>query len=105
VKIWAVKGDAEQAVRYVTTLPQEHGTDAVKLSLISGISHAAPAEAWSVALQISDPSAQFRALKSALSVLAAQNPDHAERLLKSSSLSSSVSQRLGSVLEAVGKKS
>jgi hypothetical protein len=105
IKIWSVKGDATEALRYVEQLPAAQKTDSVKYSLSTTISQVSPVEAWTVATGIEDPGMQYRALKSALSVLAARNPDEAVQLLKSSALSPSVSEGLGNVLDAVIKKS
>lgn len=104
IKSWVVKGDPLQAASYINDLPAAEVSDSTKTILVNAMSGASPQQAWGLARTITDPKAQFRALKNAFSHLVIQSPAQAEALLTTSSLSNDHSDRLQDVLDAVVEK-
>jgi len=104
VSSWTATGETANvadAAAYLAMQPASEVSDATKAALVVALSQSTPQQAWALAQTISDPKAQFRALKNAFSNLVIQSPAQAEVLLASSSLSNDTSGRLQDMLDAV----
>ncbi len=104
MKSWVLKGDPIEAANHINELPAAEVSDSTKAILVNAMSQSSPQQAWALAQTITDPKAQFRAMKNAFSNLVIQSPTQAEALLTSSSLSNDASSRLQDVLDAVVEK-
>ncbi len=101
IKVWAGAGEANAAADFLGTLPVSPSTDAASSALAAALSHQQPERAWQIARGISNESAQYRALKSAFSVLVTRDPDAAGQLLHATRLPPQTSKLLSDMLSAV----
>ncbi len=101
VTTWSARGDTGAIADYLSTLPPAEVSDGTRVALVNAMSQTSPEQAWALAQSISDPKAQYRALKSAFSHLVIESPVQAEALLTSSNLSNDTSGRLQDMLDAV----
>ncbi len=100
VKVWATKGDSAEATAFVTSLPPSPSTDSASYALATAISYQQPDQAWRIARGIANESAQFRALKSAFSVMVSRDPVAAADTLGATPLPGRTTERLAGILRA-----
>jgi len=98
-KTWATMDPASTA-RWMDQLPDAQLTNQARLALATGLSPINPTEAWNRALEILDPSLQYKALKTTLSELVSVNPEAARTLLASTNLPPNNLERLTELLRA-----
>jgi len=101
IQVWTTKGDMTAAANYVSQLPSSLNTDGVKYALATAISYNQPEKAWKIAQTITGESEQYRALKSAFSVMVTQDPSKASQILNGTTLPSQTSEKLGEMVSAV----
>lgn len=101
VKVWAIRGDPDETAGFLSQLPASENTDAASCALATAISFNQPERAWQIAQSITAEATQYRALKSAFSVLVTRDPEAAGQLLATSNLPARTTELLTGVLKAV----
>lgn len=101
MKAWAADGDANEAAAFLAQLPASESTDAASHAVAMAMSYHQPERAWEVARTITNEASQYRALKSAFSVMVTRDPEAAGRLLDASELPPRTTELLSGILSAV----
>jgi hypothetical protein len=97
---WAAS-DAASAARWLDGVPAADRSDEARFAIVTALAPARPVEAWNRALEIANPSLQYKALKSAFGNLLIAEPAQARELLQATPLSPTNSERLAEMLRAI----
>jgi hypothetical protein len=90
--------DPAKAAGWLNEIPVADRTDGARLAVVSALATVNPSEAWSRAMEIRDPSMQYRALKSAFGAMMSTDPAAARKLLTSAALPAKYVERLNDLL-------
>jgi hypothetical protein len=97
---WAAS-DAAGAANWLDQLPAAYRSDEARFAVANALSPDRPVEAWNRALEIANPSLQYKALKSAFGNLLAADPAQARSLLQATPLPATTSERLAEMVRAI----